>query len=64
MSNIKEVGPVTNTNTINSTAITRLVLLKILIPLSRPEVAEIKNNTVTMAMMTTWDSVELGIPNK
>ncbi|MNE46960.1 hypothetical protein D3C80_1413350 [compost metagenome] len=64
VSKIKEVGPVAHTNSINSTAIIKFVLLRIFMPLSRPVVAEMRYNTVITAIMTICAVIVLETPNK
>ncbi len=62
MLKINNVGPSITTNANRATAKIMFVLDKYLIPLPNPDQAEIINNTVTTAIITTFTQYSFGIP--
>src|SRR5690606_40639610 len=59
---MKLVGPTKNRKSIRRTASRTLVLLKYLIPLSRPDRADRVNRNVTMMIITNWVPKSFSIP--
>ena len=64
MLKISNVGPSAMMKINNANAKIIFALDKILIPFPSPLHADIRNNTVTIAMMMNWDQKPIGTLNK